>query len=71
MSTPALGTYPQIGETFVQGHDAQIARDLLAATEALGLDVCEVRTTQQGFIVPSEVWDYADTQRSTDHGLNV
>lgn len=71
MSTPPLGSFPEVGETFVQGKTPQTARELLAAAEALGLDSLVVRTAAAGFIVPNEVWDTAEVQRQADPGLAV
>lgn len=52
---------PEVGEVFVQGHEQQTARDLLAAAVEAGYDETIVRTTVHGFIVPEAVWDaYAD-----------
>lgn len=49
-----------VGETFVNGKNAETARALLSAAERVGLDpALVVRTTQSGFIVPDEVADAA------------
>lgn len=71
MSGPLPGSYPEVGETFVQGKSQQTARELLQAAEALQLDVLVVRTAAAGFIVPNEVWDTAEVQRQADPGLAV
>lgn len=53
------------GETYVNGKDAQTARDLLAAADRLGLDRGVVRTVQGGFVVPDPVWDDVASARQT------
>jgi len=49
---------PEVGETFVQGKTQEVARGLLDAAKALGLDhQSVVRAVTGGFIVPNEVYD--------------
>lgn len=52
------------GETFVSDKSQQMARDLLAAADELGMDPITVRTTNAGFIVPEAVWDQAQVIRA-------
>jgi hypothetical protein len=48
------------GETFVWGHAKHTARALLDSAAALdGFEVYDVRTTINGFIVPTPVADHA------------
>lgn len=47
------------GDVFVSEKSPQMARDLLAACTELGVDVIEVRTVTNGFIVPGPVWETA------------
>lgn len=58
----------EIGDVFVQGKDQQTARDLLTASRELDLEDLVVRTTNHGFIVPGEVWDRAQQNRSQATG---
>lgn len=51
------------GETFIQGKTPETARALLDAADAVGLDRQVVRSVTGGFIVPNEVWDYAEQQQ--------
>jgi hypothetical protein len=53
--------YIDEGETYIHGKTPETARRLLAAAEALELDASVVRTTQGGFIVPTEVDEWTDT----------
>lgn len=69
--TPHPGTYPEMGETFVQGKTQETARALLDAAAALGLDSGEVRTIAHGFIVPNAVWDKAEETRLAAEGRQV
>lgn len=69
--TPHPGNEPEIGETFVQGKTQDTARGLLAAADALGLDRSLIRTVNQGFIVPNEVWDHFDEARLAAEGREV
>jgi len=48
-----------IGQTYVPGKDTELARALLDACDRIGVDQHEVRATDEGFILPSEVWDEA------------
>lgn len=66
-STPH-GERLELGETFVQGKDAETARILLEAAEALGLDALVVRTTNHGFKVPAAVWDRAQQDHQATPG---
>lgn len=69
--TPHPGTYPEVGETFVQGKTQETARSLLQAAADLGLDSGVVRTVNKGFIVPNEVWDQAEETRLAAEGREV
>lgn len=51
---------PRIGQTFVSGKDRHVARALLESAERLeGYDAMDVRTVQNGFVVPDAVADDA------------
>ena len=52
------------GEVFVSDKSTEMARDLLEATEQLGLEPLEVRTVNSGFIVPEAVWDRVQINRA-------
>lgn len=69
--TPHSGTYPEVGEVFVQGKTQATARALLAAADQLELGHHVVRTVNQGFIVPAEVWDQAEETRLAAEGREV
>lgn len=56
------------GDVFVSDKSQEMARDLLAAAEALGLEALVVRTTTSGFIVPQSVWDGAQSARADREG---
>lgn len=45
------------GQTFVWGKTPEMARTLLDAATAAGVQQEEVRAVNQGFIVPDAVWD--------------
>lgn len=51
---------PELGETFVWGQTKETAQRLLAAARETGHEVHEVRAVTGGFIVPNDVWDYAE-----------
>lgn len=50
---------PGPGETFVWGKDKHTARALLEASARTGHEASEVRTKQNGFVVPDEVAEAA------------
>lgn len=53
--------------TFVFGKDQATARALLDAARQLGLDTGVVLTADNGFVVPTAVWDQcAAAHRSVD-----
>lgn len=55
-----MSNSPRIGQTFVSGRDKHVARALLESAERLdGYDVMDVRTVQNGFVVPDAVADDA------------
>lgn len=56
------------GEVFVSDKSQAMARDLLEACDALGLDRITVRTVTKGFIVPEAVWEHAQTARAEREG---
>lgn len=49
--TPTLGD----GESFVQGRSTALAKELIEAAEAAGLEASVVITTSHGYVVPSEI----------------
>lgn len=51
--------------TFVFGKDQATARALLDAAEALGHRPEVVRTVDNGFLVPDDVWDRVQEQQIT------
>lgn len=57
------------GRTFVAGRGKEKAIALLAAAEAVGVDVAEVRTTTDGFHVPNKVAE--EYQRVLDENANA
>jgi hypothetical protein len=61
----------EVGEVFVQGKTPEMAQQLLAACDTLGVDRAEVRTVTQGFVVPGAVWDQADETRRAAAGLDL
>ncbi len=48
---PKLGD----GESFVQGRSIALAKELIEAAEAAGIDASRIVTTSHGYIVPSEL----------------
>lgn len=63
-----MGGDVALGETFVADKSQAMARDLLAAAEALGLDPVEVRAVNNGFITTNEVVDLAMDSRAEREG---
>lgn len=57
-----------VGDVFVPDKSTQMARDLLAAAKAEGLEALVVRTVNSGFIVPEAVWDTAQIARADREG---
>lgn len=58
--TPSwMGGEPGTGEVFVSEKTPQMARLLLEAAEQEGEESLVVRTVNQGFIVPDNVWEKA------------
>lgn len=56
-----------VGQTFIQGRDAEMSRALLDAAAALGLDpVTAVRTTSHGYVVPDAVADALSSPAPAD-----
>lgn len=53
-----------LGEVFVADKSQATARDLLEAAEQEGVEALEVRTVNQGFIVPEQVWDRVQANRA-------
>lgn len=67
--TPSwMGGDVALGDVFVSDKTPAMARDLIAATRDLGLDVVEVRTVTNGFIVPQHVYDRAMETRAEAEG---
>lgn len=57
-----------VGEVFVSDKSSEMARDLLDAAAGLDLEPLVVRTVQNGFIVPEDVWDNAQIARADREG---
>ena len=43
------------GESFVPGRSTELARELIEAAEAAGIDAARIVTTSHGYVVPSEL----------------
>jgi hypothetical protein len=69
--TPHPGTYPEVGETYIDGKDPETARALLTAARDLGVDPQAIRTVNRGFIAPTEVWEHAEDTRLAAEGRQV
>lgn len=65
---PHQGGEVLVGEVFVSEKTQDMARALLTACDDLGVDRIAVRTVTNGFIVPEEVWEKAESSRATVEG---
>lgn len=67
--TPSwMGGDVAVGDVFVSDKTPEMARDLLAAADELGLDPVDVRAVTNGFIVPTEVYETAVERKAEREG---
>jgi hypothetical protein len=54
------------GESFVPGRSIALAKELIEAAEAAGIDPARVVTVSHGYVVPSELLADEDEEESAD-----